>query len=149
MAGKTTKTATTKKETADTSVDSTGADSNIADVALGDAGDTANGADGGGNSEAGENVSGSDANAAGADPEHTGMGNSENGTTVPAGVNVPERKPVVFLGPHNRYSRGDKAWFDSQYAETLVERNIAAWPKDAERALAPRPGDHDFDTDIG
>lgn len=137
MAGKTTKTATTKDETADTSVDSTGADSNIADVALGDAGDTTSGADGGGSSEAG------------ADPDHTGTGKSENGTTVPAGVNVPERKAVVFLGPHHRYSRGDKAWFDSQYAETLVERNIAAWPKDAKRALAPRPGDHDFDTDIG
>lgn len=121
MAGKTTKTATTKEETAD----STGANSNIANVALGDA------------------------DAAGANPDHTGTGNSENGTTVPARVNVPERKAVVFLGPHHRYSRGDKAWFDSQYAETLVERNIAAWPKNAERALAPRPGDHDFDTDIG
>lgn len=146
MAGKTTKTATTKNETADTSVGSTGADSNIANVALGDA---ASGADGGGSSGAGENTSGSDADAAGADPDHTGTGNSENGTTVPEGVNVLERKAVVFLGPHNRYSRGDKAWFDSQYAETLVERNIAAWPKDAKRALAPRPGDHDFDTDIG
>lgn len=147
MAGKTTKTATTKDETA--GVDSTGADSNIADVALGAASDTASGADGGGSSETGENASGSDADAAGADPDHTGPGNSENGTTVPAGVNVLERKAVVFLGPHHRYSRGDKAWFDSQYAETLVERNIAAWPKDAKRALAPRPGDHDFDTDIG
>ena len=146
MAGKTTKTATTNDETANTSVDSTDADSNIANVALGDA---ASGANGGGSSEAGENASGSDTDAAGADPDHTGTGKSENGTTVPAGVNVPERKAVVFLGPHHRYSRGDKAWFDSQYADTLVERKIAVLPKDAKRALAPRPGDNDFDTDIG
>ncbi|WP_116326643.1 hypothetical protein [Klebsiella aerogenes] len=60
-----------------------------------------------------------------------------------------ERKSVVFLGPYSRYSRGDIAWFDSKHAEELVERHIAVWPKDAKRAMAPKPGDDDFDTDIG
>ncbi|EIV6184079.1 TPA: hypothetical protein MDV36_002992 [Klebsiella aerogenes] len=60
-----------------------------------------------------------------------------------------ERQPVVFLGPYSRYSRGDIACFDSKYAEELVERHIAVWPKDAKRAMAPKPGDDDFDTDIG
>ncbi|QWZ06251.1 hypothetical protein [Klebsiella pneumoniae] len=60
-----------------------------------------------------------------------------------------ERKSVVFLGPHSRYSRGDIAWFEGSHAEELVKRRIAVWPKDAERALKPKPGDSDFDTDIG
>ncbi|EPS1775141.1 hypothetical protein ACVB8K_003517 [Klebsiella aerogenes] len=60
-----------------------------------------------------------------------------------------ERQPVVFLGPYSRYSRGDIACFDSKYAEELVERHIAVWPKDAKRAMTPKPGDSDFDTDIG
>lgn len=60
-----------------------------------------------------------------------------------------ERKAIVFLGPYSRYSRGDIACFDLQHAEELVERHIAVWPKDAERAMAPKPGDNDFDTDIG
>jgi hypothetical protein len=59
------------------------------------------------------------------------------------------RKSVVFLGPHSRYSRGDIAWFEGSHAEELVKRRIAVWPKDAERALKPKPGDSDFDTDIG
>ena len=59
-----------------------------------------------------------------------------------------ERKSVVFLGPHSRYSRGDIAWFEGSHAEELVKRRIAVWPKDAERALKPKTGDSDFDTDI-
>lgn len=38
---------------------------------------------------------------------------------------------------------------DRSHAEELVKRRIAVWPKDAERALKPKPGDSDFDTDIG
>jgi hypothetical protein len=43
-------------------------------------------------------------------------------------------RSVVFLGPHSRYSRGDIACFEGSHAEELVERRIAVWPKDAERA---------------
>jgi len=60
-----------------------------------------------------------------------------------------ERKSVVFLGPHSRYSRGDIASFKCSHAEELVERRIAVWPQDAQSALMPKPGDSDFDTDIG
>ncbi|HDU5994059.1 TPA: hypothetical protein RFW84_004973, partial [Klebsiella pneumoniae subsp. pneumoniae] len=44
-----------------------------------------------------------------------------------------ERKSVVFLGPHHRYSRGDIACFEGTRAEELVNRHIAVWPEDAER----------------
>lgn len=72
----------------------------------------------------------------------------KNGTVVPTGAEV-SRKAVVFLGPYHRYSRADVACFDAATAETLVKRGIAVWPKDAKRALSPRPGDNDNDTDIG
>ena len=36
-----------------------------------------------------------------------------------------ERKSVVFLGPHHRYSRGDIACFEGTRAEELVNRRIA------------------------
>ena len=39
-----------------------------------------------------------------------------------------ERKSVVFLGPHSRYSRGDIAWFEGSHADELVKRRIAVWP---------------------
>lgn len=68
--------------------------------------------------------------------------------TVQSGADA-GRKPVVFLGPHHRYSRGDTACFDAAHAKELVERHIAVWPGDARKALAPRKGEHDFDTDIG
>jgi len=72
----------------------------------------------------------------------------KNGTVVPTGAEV-SQKAVVFLGPHHRYSRGDTACFETETAEALVKRRIAVWPKDARKALAPRPGDDDYDTDIG
>jgi len=78
------------------------------------------------------------------EPEETVV--QDNHATVVAQA---ERKSVVFLGPHSRYSRGDIAWFEGSHAEELVKRRIAVWPKDAERALKPKPGDSDFDTDIG
>ncbi|SYP05988.1 Gp7 [Klebsiella pneumoniae] len=71
------------------------------------------------------------------EPEETGT--QDNHATVVAQA---ERKSVVFLGPHHRYSRGSRA-------EELVKRRIAVWPEDAERALKPKPGDSDFDTEIG
>lgn len=44
---------------------------------------------------------------------------------------TPQKKTIViFLGPYQRYSRGDKAGFSADYAETLVARKIACWPKD-------------------
>ncbi|MCS5873767.1 hypothetical protein LN650_19895 [Klebsiella pneumoniae subsp. pneumoniae] len=55
-----------------------------------------------------------------------------------------ERKSVVFLGPHYRYSRGDIACFEGSRAEELVKRRIAVWPEDAERALKPKPGRQRF-----
>lgn len=72
----------------------------------------------------------------------------EDGTAVPTEVNV-ERKAVTFLGPYHRYSRGDVACFDVQYAEALVERRIAVWPEDAKKVLSPQSGASDHDTDIG
>lgn len=72
----------------------------------------------------------------------------KNGTVVPTGAEV-SRKAVVFLGPHHRYSRGDTACFEAATAEALVKRGIAVWPKDSKRALSPRPGDNDNDTDVG
>lgn len=71
-----------------------------------------------------------------------------NGVTGLTGAEV-VRKAVVFLGPYHRYSRGDIACFDAEYAEKLVERHIAVWPKDAEKALSLRKGVDDHDTDIG
>ena len=71
-----------------------------------------------------------------------------NGATGLTGAEV-VRKAVVFLGPYHRYSRGDTACFDAEYAEKLVERHIAVWPKDAEKALSLRQGVDDHDTDIG
>lgn len=73
----------------------------------------------------------------------------EIGTVVPAVKSAPVRRAVVFLGPYHRYSRADVAAFDAEYAEELVTRKIAAWPEDAKRALNPRRGDDDHETDIG
>ena len=70
-----------------------------------------------------------------------------NGTTVPAKKS--DRIAVVFIGPYHRYSRGDVACFERKQAEDLVTRKIACWPKDKAKALAPKPGDTNFDTDIG
>ena len=76
-------------------------------------------------------------------------GSDGSGTVVPAVNPVQERRAVVFLGPYHRYSRADVAAFDAEYAEELVARNIAAWAEDAKRALNPRRGDDDHETDIG
>lgn len=59
------------------------------------------------------------------------------------------RVAVTFLGPFSRYSRGDVACFDSAVAQEMVDRNIAVWEKDAERALQPNKDDDAHDTDIG
>lgn len=59
------------------------------------------------------------------------------------------RVAVTFLGPFSRYSRGDVACFDSTVAQDMVDRNIAVWAKDAERALQPNMDDDAHDTDIG
>lgn len=66
-------------------------------------------------------------------------GSETNGATGLTGAEV-ARKAVFFLGPYHRYSRGDTACFDAEYAEKLVERHIAVWPEDAEKALSPRKG---------
>ena len=77
------------------------------------------------------------------EPDVTQDGNNKNGTTVPT------RTAVVFLGPYHRYSRGDTACFDTEYAKELVGRRIAVWPEDAKDTPTPRKGEHDFDLDIG
>lgn len=59
------------------------------------------------------------------------------------------RVAVTFLGPFSRYSRGDVACFDRAVAQDMVDRNIAVWVKDAERALQPNKDDDAHDTDIG
>lgn len=59
------------------------------------------------------------------------------------------RVAVTFLGPFSRYSRGDVACFDNAVAQDMVDRNIAVWAKDAERALQPNKDDDAHDTDIG
>ncbi|HGE8284240.1 TPA: hypothetical protein ACGD48_004751 [Serratia marcescens] len=71
-----------------------------------------------------------------------------DGTTVPGeneGDNVTqnllERVSVVFLGPYQRYSRGDLAGFSPEYAKQLVERGHACWPKDADKLMKGSAGD--------
>lgn len=92
-------------------------------------------------------LSGTSVNSEGAaDTDQTSS--HEDGTVVPTEGNV-ERKAVTFLGPYHRYSRGDVACFDVQYAEALVERRIAVWPEDAKKVLSPQSGASDHDTDIG
>lgn len=59
------------------------------------------------------------------------------------------RVAVTFLGPFSRYSRGDVACFDSAVAQDMVDRNIAVWAKDAERALKTNKDDDEHDLDIG
>ena len=71
------------------------------------------------------------------------------GTVVPEGETVSDRKAVVFLGPYHSYSRADTACFEAEIAAQLVERKIAVWPKDAKKALSPRPGEFENDLDIG
>lgn len=129
MAGKTTKAATTKDEKTTDAVQDAPTD------------DTSDGAESG----MGETLS-----DGGNDPSATvDDSGDEDGETTSEGVNMSARKAVVFLGPHHRYSRGDTACFDAVHAKDLVDRNIAVWPEDAKKALAPRKGDNDFDTDIG
>lgn len=148
MAGKTTKSAAGKDETTtDASLDASGTSGAAAEVASRNTGDDTVGADGGSGAEGGESTSGSDADAPVDGPENTDTSKSE--PQAPVEVKVPERKAVVFLGPYSRYSRGDIACFESDHADELVSRRIAVWPKDAKRAMAPKPGDNDFDTDIG
>ncbi|MDN0096179.1 MULTISPECIES: hypothetical protein [Yersinia] len=74
------------------------------------------------------------------------------GTTVPnegsdvkiSDQSTPQKKTIViFLGPYQRYSRGDKAGFSADYAETLVARNIACWPKDF--AAKSKGNSHGYD----
>jgi len=59
------------------------------------------------------------------------------------------RVAVTFLGPFSRYCRGDVACFDSAVAQDMVNRNIAVWAKDAERALKTNKDDDEHDLDIG
>lgn len=153
MAGKTTKTAASKDETTtDASLDASSASDTVVDAASSNTGDATGGSDGG-DAEGVENTPDSDTdtdpNASVDDQDNTGSDNSKSGKQAPAEVKMPGRKAVTFLGPHHRYSRGDIACFDSKYAEELVSRGIAVWPKDAKRAMTPKPGDDDFDTDIG
>lgn len=130
MAAKTTKPATTKDEKTIAEVNQ--------DAPTGDTG-------GGTESGMGETLS-DGGNDSSATVDDSG---DEDGATASEGVSMPARKAVVFLGPHHRYSRGDTACFDAAHAEELVERNIAVWPEDAKKALTPRKGEIDFDTDIG
>lgn len=96
-------------------------------------------------------VDGDDGQNTAAGSDNAGVeltGSEAHGATGLTGVEV-VRKAVFFLGPYHRYSRGDTACFDAEYAEKLVERHIAVWPEDAEKALSPRKGADDHDTDIG
>lgn len=100
--------------------------------------------------ESGDVTAGPDGEAnAGTGGENSDADNSlKNGTVVPTGAEV-SRKAVVFLGPYHRYSRADTACFEAASAEALVKRGIAVWPKDEKRALRPRPGNNENDTDVG
>lgn len=53
-----------------------------------------------------------------------------NDVKISAPLAPPKKTIVIFLGPYQRYSRGDKAGFSADYAEILVARKIACWPKD-------------------
>lgn len=84
-----------------------------------------------------------------ADAVQPPVADSENGTVVPEGETVSDRKAVVFLGPYHSYSRADTACFEAEIAAQLVERKIAVWLKDAKKALSSRPGEFENDLDIG
>lgn len=56
--------------------------------------------------------------------------NEGSDVKISASLTLPKKTIVIFLGPYQRYSRGDKAGFSAEYAEVLVARNIACWPKD-------------------
>ncbi|AYY47732.1 hypothetical protein EGX89_03710 [Citrobacter freundii] len=96
-------------------------------------------------------VDGDDGQYIAAGSGNAGVDLTGSETNVATGLTGAEmvRKAVFFLGPYHRYSRGDTACFDAEYAEKLVERHIAVWPEDAEKALSPRKGADDHDTDIG
>ena len=115
----------------------------------GAAADTATGATNAG-AESGDATAGSDGetNTGTGDENPDADDSLKNGTVVPTGAEV-SRKAVVFLGPYHRYSRADVACFEAATAEALVKRGIAVWPKDSKRALSPRQGDNDNDTDVG
>lgn len=82
-------------------------------------------------------------------PDTSSEQGNESGTVVPTGEAV-SRTSVVFTTAYHRYVRGDQATFDDEYSRELVEkRRVAAWPKDAKKALSSRPGEFDNDTDIG
>lgn len=85
----------------------------------------------------------------------TSDNDSGAGTTVPnegSDVKISDQSAaqkktiVIFLGPYQRYSRGDKAGFSAEYAETLVARNIACWPKDF--AAKSKGNNHGYDFGI-
>ena len=90
----------------------------------------------------------SDPNAPNGDKSASDPDDENDGTTVPGAnegdnvtQNLLERVSVVFLGPYQRYSRGDLAGFSPEYARQLVERGHACWPKDADKLMKGSAGD--------
>ncbi|HHL2712989.1 TPA: hypothetical protein ACQ39K_004629 [Yersinia enterocolitica] len=69
--------------------------------------------------------------------------NEGNDVKISDQSNPQKKTIVIFLGPYQRYSRGDKAGFSADYAETLVVRNIACWPKDF--AAKSKGNNHGYD----
>ncbi|NYA15755.1 hypothetical protein [Serratia fonticola] len=87
-----------------------------------------------------------------ADPEPPAGPAASSGTTVPTeGHQVSEQSKgkaelaiVQFLGPYQRYSRGDKAGFGADYAQDLVDRNVACWPKDFASKVKKNADDYPY-----
>lgn len=69
--------------------------------------------------------------------------NEGNDVKISDQSNPQKKTIVIFLGPYQRYSRGDKAGFSADYAETLVARKIACWPKDF--ATKSKGNSHGYD----
>lgn len=75
-------------------------------------------------------------------------GSEINGAADLTGAEV-AREAAFFLGSYCRYSRGDTARFDVEYAEKLVERHITVRLESTEKALSLRKGADDHNIDIG
>lgn len=87
-----------------------------------------------------------------ADPEPPAGPAASTGTTVPTEGHQVSEQPKVkngltivqFLGPHRSYSRGDQAGFGADYAQDLVDRNIACWPKDFASKVKKNADDYPY-----
>ncbi|MBA5234759.1 hypothetical protein H2Y56_22010 [Pectobacterium aroidearum] len=125
-------------------------------------GDDSNSTESTANAEGGEMVNAT-VNVLPADSQSNGTTVPDGGDTTNSSVTSPPdnsgdnkmasdllpdgRLVIQFLGPHHRYSRGDKAAFNVDYAEPLIVRGIACLPRDYAKHQKGRVKD-DYDLGI-